>query len=173
MAYGEYQFETSPRKLQPEYEPKKKKQVKRNVTKNVETQQNAKKQAKRKVKTEVKMIVWILLGFAIFCVISYRNSLINESFNDKEKLKQDLAVIQKENEQAKVNIENSLNLNTIEKLAKEKLGMQKLNNSQKIYVSLPKKDYIEAATEEIIFTEELSWLEQLLGYMKKIFERLK
>ncbi len=169
MAYGEYQFETSPRKLQPEYEPKKKKQVKRNVTKNVETQQNAKKQAKRKVKTEVKMIVWILLGFAIFCVISYRNSLINESFNDKEKLKQDLAVIQKENEQLQVSIENSLNLANIEQAAKDKLGMQKLNNSQKIYVSLPKKDYIEAATEEIIFTEELSWLEQLLGYMKKIF----
>lgn len=167
MAYGEYQFETSPRKLQPEYEPKKKKQVKRNVTKNVETQQNAKKQAKRKVKTEVKMIVWILLGFAIFCVISYRNSLINESFNDKEKLKQDLAVIQKENEQLQVSIENSLNLANIEQAAKDKLGMQKLNNSQKIYVSLPKKDYIEAATEEIIFTEELSWLEQLLGYMKK------
>jgi len=169
VAYGEYQFETSPRKLQPEYEPKKKKQVKRNVTKNVETQQNAKKQAKRKVKTEVKMIVWILLGFAIFCVISYRNSLINESFNDKEKLKQDLAVIQKENEQLQVSIENSLNLSNIEQAAKDKLGMQKLNNSQKIYVSLPKKDYIEAATEEIIFTEELSWLEQLLGYMKKIF----
>ncbi len=169
MAYGEYQFETSPRKLQPEYEPKKKKQVKINVTKNVETQQNAKKQAKRKVKTEVKMIVWILLGFAIFCVISYRNSLINESFNDKEKLKQDLAVIQKENEQLQVSIENSLNLANIEQAAKDKLGMQKLNNSQKIYVSLPKKDYIEAATEEIIFTEELSWLEQLLGYMKKIF----
>ena len=169
MAYGEYQFETSPRKLQPEYEPKKKKQVKRNVTKNVETQQNAQKQAKRKVKTEVKMIVWILLGFAIFCVISYRNSLINESFNDKEKLKQDLAVIQKENEQLQVSIENSLNLANIEQAAKDKLGMQKLNNSQKIYVSLPKKDYIEAATEEIIFTEELSWLEQLLGYMKKIF----
>ena len=115
------------------------------------------------------MIVWILLGFAIFCVISYRNSLINESFNDKEKLKQDLAVIQKENEQLQVSIENSLNLSNIEQAAKDKLGMQKLNNSQKIYVSLPKKDYIEAATEEIIFTEELSWLEQLLGYMKKIF----
>ncbi len=171
MAYGEYQFETSPRKLQPEYEPKKKKQVKRNVQKNVELHQNGnpKKQAKRKVKMEVKMIVWILLGFAIFCVISYRNSLINESFNDKEKLKQDLAVIQKENEQLQVSIENSLNLSNIEQAAKDKLGMQKLNNSQKIYVSLPKKDYIEAATEEIIFTEELSWLEQLLGYMKKIF----
>ena len=164
MAYGEYQFETSPRKLQPEYEPKKKKQVKRNVQKNVELHQNGnpKKQAKRKVKMEVKMIVWILLGFAIFCVISYRNSLINESFNDKEKLKQDLAVIQKENEQLQVSIENSLNLSNIEQAAKDKLGMQKLNNSQKIYVSLPKKDYIEAATEEIIFTEELSWLEQLL-----------
>ena len=165
MAYGEYQFETSPRKLQPEYEPKKKKQVKRNVQKNVELHQNGnpKKQAKRKVKMEVKMIVWILLGFAIFCVISYRNSLINEN------LKKELSTLQKENEQLQVSIENSLNLSNIEQAAKDKLGMQKLNNSQKIYVSLPKKDYIEAATEEIIFTEELSWLEQLLGYMKKIF----
>lgn len=171
MAYREYQYETSPRKLQPEYEPNKKKTVKRNVQKNVEPRQNTntKKQTKRKLKTEVKMIVWILLGFAILCVISYRNSLINESFNEKEKLKQDLAVIQKENEQLQVSIENSLNLSNIEQAAKDKLGMQKLNNSQKIYVSLPKKDYIEATTEEIIFNEDTSWFEQLLGYMKRIF----
>lgn len=171
MAYGGYQYGTSPRKLQPEYEPKKKRSVQRNVQRNVEPQQNTnpKKQAKRKLKTEVKMIVWILLGFAILCVISYRNSLINESFNDKEKLKQDLAVIQKENEQLQVSIENSLNLSNIEQAAKDKLGMQKLNNSQKIYVSLPKKDYIEAATEEIIFHEDATWFEQVWGYIKKIF----
>ena len=162
MAYGEYQFETSPRKLQPEYEPKKKKQVKRNVTKNVETQQNAKKQAKRKVKTEVKMIVWILLGFAIFCVISYRNSLINESFNDKEKLKQDLAVIQKENEQLQVSIENSLNLANIEQAAKDKLGMQKLTNKQTMYVTLPKRDYVVSASEEAVVEEEKNWFEKII-----------
>jgi len=167
VAYGEYQYETSPRKLQPEYEPKKKRTVQRNV----EPRQNTstKKQTKRKLKTEVKTIVWILLGFAILCVISYRNSLINESFNDKEKLKQDLAVLQKENEQLQVSIENSLNLANIEQAAKDKLGMQKLNNSQKVYISLPKKDYIETATEEIVFNEDTSWVEQVWKYIKKIF----
>ena len=43
--------------------------------------------------------------------------------------------IQKENEQLKVNIENSLNLNNVEKIAKEKLGMQKLTNKKTLYVS--------------------------------------
>ena len=39
------------------------------------------------------------LIFASLVVISYRNSQINESFNENEKLKTSLAAIQKENEQ--------------------------------------------------------------------------
>ncbi len=41
-------------------------------------------------------------------------------------------------------------------MAKEKLGMQKLENSQKVYVNLPKKDYIESASEEVVVQEELN-----------------
>ncbi len=169
VAYGGYQYETSPRKLQPEYEPKKRKQAKKKIQKTVTQKQAPKKQEKRKLKTEAKMVIYILLGFAILCVISYRNSLINESFNAKESLKQELAVLQKENEQLQVNIENNLNLATIEQAAKEKLGMQKLNNSQKVYVSLPKKDYIEAASEEIIMEEDKTFLDQLKEYFKDLF----
>ena len=55
-------------------------------------------------------------------VISYRNSLINESFTENENLKTDLAALEKQNEQLKVNLENSLNLTNIEKLAEKKLG---------------------------------------------------
>ena len=55
-----------------------------------------------------------------------------------------MSSLEKENEQLKVNIENSVNLNNIEQAAKEKLGMQKLTNKQAVYVSLPKKDYIES-----------------------------
>ena len=40
--------------------------------------------------------------------------------------------------------------------------MQKLDNSQKVYVSLDKKDYVESASEEVIMEEEKSWLEQFL-----------
>ena len=104
----------------------------------------------------------IFLFFSSLLVISYRNSLINESFNHNESLKANLAAIEKQNEQLKVNLENSLNLSNIEKLAEEKLGMQKLDNSQKVYVSLDKKDYVEAASEEVKIEEDKTWIEQLL-----------
>ena len=59
-----------------------------------------------------------------------------------------------------------MNLNTIEKLAKEKLGMQKLTNKQTVYVSLPKKDYVESATEEVVIEEEENWFTKIIN---KIF----
>lgn len=86
--------------------------------------------------------------------ISYRNSQINESFNQVQNLKKQLALLEKENEQTKVNIENSQNLSFIEQEAKTKLGMQKLTNKQTVYISLPKKDYVESATEEVKIEKE-------------------
>ena len=101
--------------------------------------------------------------FASLFVISYRNSLINESFNENEQLKTNLASLEKENEQLKVNLENSLNLTNIEKLAEEKLGMQKLDNSQKVYVSLDKKDYVEPASEKVVIEDNENWFTKILN----------
>ena len=75
--------------------------------------------------------------------------------------------MQKENEQLKVNIENSLNLNNIEKAAKEELGMQKLTNKQTVYVTVYlKKDYVESATEKVVIEEEQNWFEKILNFQK-------
>ena len=100
--------------------------------------------------------------------ISYRNSKINEKFTEVQSLKKELSSLQKENEQLKVNIENSLNFNNIEKLAKEKLGMQKLTNKQTVYVSLPKKDYVESASEKVVIEKDKNWFEK---FVDKIFNR--
>lgn len=108
------------------------------------------------MKPKVKIALYIAIGFAILFGISYRNSLITENFNQKESLKKELSSIQKENEQLKVNIESSLNLNNVEQQAKNLLGMQKLENKQKVYINLPKKDYIEPAAEEVEVEEKLS-----------------
>lgn len=159
-----YQYETSPRKLKPEYDY--------NKTKKVANKKNSKKKTSSKVtkkesqakKTET--IILVAIGFIILLVISYRNTLINEKFSEIKELKTNLAAITKENEQLEVNIENSLNLSNIEKEAKERLGMQKLTNKQTVYISLPKKDYVESATEEVIIEEEKSWFENIVN---KIF----
>ena len=158
--YSRYQYETSPRKLEPEYEPFESpyKQKKKSTAKS----KQEKVRPKRKLKSQVKLVAGILLIFAGLLVISYRNSLINESFSENEGLKTNLAAIEKENAQLRVNLENSLNLSNIEKLAEDKLGMQKLDNSQKIYVNLDKKDYVESASEEVVMQDEKNWIQDLL-----------
>lgn len=85
-----------------------------------------------------------------------------------QSLKKELSSLQKENEQLKVNIANGLNLANIEKLAKEKLGMQKLTNKQIVYVSLPKKDYVESASEKVVIKDQTNWFEKLVN---KIFNK--
>ncbi len=163
MAYPamKYQYETSPRKLKPEYEPQKNPYAKKKSS--TLKKKNQKTKEKRHLKTHVKAVFYILIGFTILFTISYRNSLITESFNKKEDLKEQLSSLQKENEQLEINIQSSLNLTNIEKSAKSMLGMQKLDESQKVYVSLPKKDYIEPASEQVVVEEETNWFDNILN----------
>ena len=109
-----------------------------------------------------------MIVFAVLVGISYRNSVINERFSEIQDLKNNLAVINKENEQTEVAIKSSLNLTNIEKTASSKLGMQKRTNKQTIYVELPKEDYVEKATEEIQLEENTSWLQKLKNFIKNI-----
>ena len=101
--------------------------------------------------------------------ISYRNSIINEKFNQKESLKAELTEIQKVNEQLEVSVENELNLTSIEKIAKERLGMNKLSNGQKVYVNLPKKEYVESKTDGIITQSDESLYQKAYNKIKEFF----
>lgn len=167
MARNRYEYETSPRKLEPDV--KKRRQTQKKKLKVVEDlpRQDV-KISKEQQKRQTKLTLIVIGIFILLLTISYRNSQINEKFNQMQTLKRELSSLQKENQQLKVSIENSLNLNTIEKLAKEKLGMQKLTNKQTVYISLPKKDYVESASEEIIVKKEKNWFEQ---FVDKIFNR--
>ena len=160
--YQGYQYETSPRKLEPDYEPRKNPYDKKKTATTKAAKQGKKTQQKQQVKPKIKVVFGIAFAFAILFAISYQNSLINESFNEKESLKKNLATIQKENEQLKVNIEKSLNLNNVEQSAKELLGMKKLDNSQKVYVNLPKQDYVESNKTEVVIEDNTNWWNSLL-----------
>ena len=159
MARAGYQYETSPRKLEPSYRPKKKSNIRV-----VETKKQKVKVSSEEKKKQLKVTCTIIAVFALLLTISYRNSLINEKFNKVQSLKRELSSLQKENEQVKVGIANSLNNNYIEQQAKEKLGMKKLSNRQTVYVTLPKKDYVESPAEKVVIEEEKdkNWFEQLV-----------
>ena len=114
---------------------------------------------------QVKVLGYVAVGFIILFAISYRNSIINEKFSEIKSLQSDLAQVEKVNEQLEVNIENNLNLQTIEQSAKEMLGMQKLENSQTVYVNLPKQDYVEPATEEIVQEDNENWFQKIINFI--------
>ena len=44
--------------------------------------------------------------------------------------------------------------------------MQKLDNNQKVYISLQKKDYVESHTSSTVQNEQESWFQKLLKTLK-------
>lgn len=170
--YNQYQYETSPRKLQPAKQPQKKPHTTRKTStrskKNI--QEEIKKVKVMESKKKAKMVFYLILGFTILFAIGYRNSQINEAFTKKQSLEKEISQVRKENEQLEVSIQNSLNLSQIEALAKEKLGMQKLTSKQTIYIDLPKKDYVKAGSEEIIIDENQGVMESIITFIKNIFK---
>ncbi len=168
--YQGYQYETSPRKLEPQYEPRKNPYEKKKSSIQKKKKQNPKNGKKKQLKSRVKLVSYMVIAFSILFAMIYQNSLITESFKEKETLKKDLATIEKENEQLKVNIEKTLNLNNVEQSAKEMLGMQKLDNSQKVYINLPKKDYIESNVEEVIMEEGNTFWQKIIKNISKFIK---
>ena len=150
-----YEYGATPRKLEPEYGPRKTKKSKEEFEKQIKINEKQKKEAmKMEKKKHNKNVALVAAIFLILLTISYRSSLINERFNEIQNSKEKLASIQKTNGQLEVSIESSLNLSNVKNAAKDKLGMKELDNGQKVYVTLDKKDYVEGATEDIDITSD-------------------
>lgn len=165
-----YEYGTNPRKIEPDYKrgrKQNKNDVKTRIKRNEEVRKQAMKLEKKKHQKNVALVVAI---FLILLAISYRNSLINEKFNEIQNKKTELSSIEKTNGQLQVSIEESVNLSSIEQAAKDRLGMKKPDNDQKVYVELEKKDYVETATEEIKEDTKDSnkWYEKIID---KIFKK--
>lgn len=166
-SYRKYQYETSPRKLEPYYTPNKKKTETKKQ--NTNKAKNAKKQKKEK-ELKLKIMMYVAIAFTILFAVSYRNAQIDENFDKVQTLKLELAAIEKENAQLEVGIESNLNLTNLEQQARSLLGMQKLTNKQTEYVTLPKTDYIEPATEQVIIEEKQGILETIGDYLSQLFK---
>ena len=171
-SYNRYQYETSPRKLQPKEKPQRlpNKPKKSSTASKKSKQEEVTKTTKLARQGKIKLVAYLAFGFIVLFAIGYRNSQISEAFSKKQQLERQISQVKKENEQLEVSIQNSLNLSQIEALAKEKLGMQKLTSQQTIYIDLPKKDYIEPGSEEVKIEEDTGFFESIIKYIKNIFE---
>lgn len=168
--FNRYQYETSPRKLEPEYTPiKEPYKAKKTTARKVKKTSNNNR-AKQLKKQQNKAIKCLLIAFAIAFGICYRNSQIDENFAKVQDLKEEVAEVEKQNAQLEIAIENGLNLSNLEQEAKEKLGMQKLNSKQTRYITLPKNDYIEPAAEKVIIEEKENGIKGIINAISNIFK---
>ena len=114
-----YEYGATPRKLEPEYGPRKTKKSKEEFEKQIKINEKQKKEAmKMEKKKHNKNVALVAAIFLILLTISYRSSLINERFNEIQNSKEKLASIQKTNGQLEVSIESSLNLSNVKNAAK-------------------------------------------------------
>ena len=160
-----YQYETSPRKLKPDYKPTQKKYPKKSTAqkKKVATK------VKPKAKHNSKLIVYIGAVCVILFAVSYQNALVAQRYSELKKLKTNLAAVEKENKQLEVSIESKTNLSAIEEKASQELGLKKLDKSQIVYVNADKQDYVQSSAEVIQMPEEGNWFTNLIEKIKNIF----
>ena len=180
MPRASYQYGTSPRKYESNYETraKNKRIVKKTSSnKSAEKQENKKSEVKMRLekqrakkveerKSRTLQVAAVLAIFGMLLALSYREITIMEMFNQKKNLESHLATIQKENGQIEKSIreeESKLNWNEIKKTASEQLGMQIKVATP---VDLEKSDNVETKYK-FIKEEEKNVIEDIIEYFIK------
>ena len=101
----------------------------------------AKKQYKNNRSAKFKLVLSILTVFTAGLLIVYRFALITQiSYNINESEKA-YNVIRNENSLIRMQVERDTDLTRIKETAETRLGMQKPDKSQIVYVRVPKNDY--------------------------------
>lgn len=184
MPRSSYQYETSPRKYEPDYITRKNTRIRTNTTKTQRTTNTEKKnvQQKKKVnssvekkmaekrkkemerKNKTKQVVVVFAIFGMLLALSYREIAIMEMFNQKKDLENQLAVVEKENGQVEKSIkevESTLDWNKIKQVASEQLGMQVKTGKP---IDLQKSDNVEVENT-FIQEEQETFLEKIIKFI--------
>ncbi len=90
---------------------------------------------------KVKYIILIIIGFTSICFISYRYATITNLNYELNKLTKQYENLKSENSKLKVAIEKNTDLSQIKEIAESKLGMQKPDKYQIVYIKVPKSDF--------------------------------
>lgn len=125
-SYSYYESGSAARKL--EYVEEKKKVVKN----------NNKTSNKKNVKRKTSSIAMILFIFSMALVLVYRYNVINEKNLQSQSLADELIKAESALLTSQIEVDQSTDLNQIEAYAKQKLGMQKPDKNQTIYVDTSK-----------------------------------
>lgn len=136
-------------------------------------QVNNRKTGKNKIRTKARkkqnasMVTFILCGFAMAMLITYRFNVISEKNLKVQTLKKELTGVESSLLTSQIEVEQNTDLNKIEAYAKQKLGMQKPDKNQTIYVDTSKTGSTVEITEQANFFEGI--LESIKDLINDIF----
>lgn len=108
---------------------------------------------KRKAKNEMggrekfKTICTVLVCFGVAFYIILRYAAITEANSKVESMKKQLTKLESANQQTQVELDRSIDLKKVEEVAENKLGMQRPEKFQTVYVNLQSNDYAEVAKQ--------------------------
>lgn len=101
----------------------------------------AKKRYKNNRKVKFKLVVSIILVLLAGLTVMYRFAAITQLSYDINKSEKIYNELRNENSMLKVQVETKTDLSEIKEIAETRLGMQKPDKSQVVYVKVPRDDY--------------------------------
>ena len=115
----------------------------------------------------------IVVSFIFAIALIYRYSLVIEINDHVLKEKEALARLENENNLAQKQIDVEIDLEKIKILAESRLGMQKPDKDQIVYVKVPKRDHALVAVSAVPSdTGALNPIAFLIGQLRSIHKRL-
>ena len=153
--YGYYELGSAARKL--EYIEENKKMVKKNN--NTSTNKNTKRKT-----SSISMILFI---FVMTLVLVYRYNVINEKNLQSQSLAEELIKAESTLLTSQIEVDQSIDLNQIESYAKQKLGMQKPDKNQTIYVDTSKTCNSVEIQSDTTFLQNIRG--KILNFFNEIF----
>jgi len=155
--YGYYESGSTARKFEykEEYSQKSNNNVKK---RNVVT---------TKKKTKTSPIGVILFVFSMALILVYRYNVINEKNLESQRLAADLTKIESALVTSQIEVEQNTDLNQIEAYAKQKLGMQKPDKNQTIYIDTSKDNNLVEVQSDTTFLQNIT--ASITNFFSKIF----
>lgn len=103
----------------------------------------AKKRYRNNNKAKLKTICYVMMLFLACLTVIYRYAMITELNYKIAKINKSYNELRNENTRLKVEIDKETDLNKIRAAAESRLGMQRPDKYQIVYVNVPKIDFTE------------------------------
>ena len=132
------------------------------VRKNLSKQNSLKRQQEQRRKN-ASLVAFILCGFTMSVIITYRYSLISEKNLEVQNLVNKLEIVSSEAATSQIAVDQNTDLNAIEAYAKQQLGMKKADSSQTVYIDTSE------SINKIQINQETTFWDKIINYIKGIF----